>query len=249
MKLWEHEEFERLQYYAAKEKKSDAAILIFPGGAYAFLADHEGRGYAEYLNSIGYDAFVCLYRVAPARFPGALLDARRAVRVIKKHARELGIDPDKIVVMGSSAGGNLAALLCTCSDALPGEEEDDLRDLPYLPDGQVLCYPVISLALDETTHKDSRKNLLGDDLRLAMALSPERNVNGKTPEAFLWHTADDPAVSVRNTLIYAEALCAAGVPAEVHIFPHGYHGMGLAKDDPSVGAWTGLLEAWLKNNF
>ena len=246
MKLWENEKEERLIYYPAANKKSDASVVIFPGGAYAFLADHEGKGYAEFLNGLGYDAFVCAYRVAPDRFPLPLLDARRAMRLVRANAEKLGLDAHKVFVMGSSAGGNLAALLCTYTGALKGEDADGIDRLPYLPDGQILCYPVISLSKEDVTDFGSRTNLLGEQIALKDTLSPEENVTAHTPPAFLWHTANDPSVHVENTLVYASALSAAGVPFEVHIFPEGFHGLGLAKDDPYVGAWTGLLARWLE---
>lgn len=246
MKLRNCEEAERLVYYPAQNKKSRTAVLIFPGGGYEMLADHEGKGYAEFLNENGYDAFVCYYRVSPDRFPAPLLDARRAMRLIRKNAEKFGIAPDRVAVMGSSAGGNLAALLSTFTEPLAGEEEDDLMDVPYLPNAQILCYPVITLADEAIVERGSRGNLFGENFDGARAVSPEFHVTEKTPPAFLWHTADDDCVPVGNSLLYTSVLRAHGVPVELHVFPHGRHGLGLAKDDPSVGAWTGLLLSWLK---
>ena len=246
MKLWEKEESERLIYYPAAQKKSKKAVVIFPGGAYAFLAEHEGKGYAEFFNGRGYDAFVCLYRVAPDGFPLPLLDARRAVRLVRAHADEYGIDPGKIAVIGSSAGGNLVSLLSTYTEKLTGEDADEIDEEPYLPNGQILCYPVITLANDKVTHVDSRDNLLGDRRDLYATLSPELHVTPSTPPAFLWHTAGDHGVDPENTLLYASALIKAGVKTETHIFPGGCHGMGLAKDDPVVGQWTDLVIRWLE---
>ena len=247
MKLWKDEASERLVCYPAAKKKSKTAAVIFPGGAYAFLAEHEGKGYAEWFNSVGCDAFVCLYRVAPDAFPLPLLDARRAVRLVRAHAKELEIDPGKIVVIGSSAGGNLAALLSTYQEPLPGEGVDETDAQPFLPNGQILCYPVVSLADDNVTHRESRQNLLGGRTDLYEKLSPELHVTKDTPRAFLWHTAGDGGVNPENTLRYASALQRAGVPYEAHIFPGGLHGMGLAQDDPVIGQWTKLLETWLSN--
>lgn len=238
-----------LVYFPAKEKKSDAAMVIFPGGAYAFLAEHEGRDYAEFFNSIGYDAFVCAYRVAPHCFPEPLIDARRAVRNVRFHSEKLGIDKNKIAVVGSSAGGNLAALLCTYLEKIDGEGEKKEDDECFLPNFQILCYPVISLVNDSLTHADSKRNLLGKDRQLAELLSPELHVTADTPPAFLWHTAEDGCVPVENTLLYTQALKRAGVSVETHIFPHGGHGMGLAKNDPSVSLWTALLENRLRQVF
>lgn len=236
MKLWADEEEERLAYYPARERKSDTAVLIFPGGAYAFLADHEGSGYAEFLSAAGYDAYVCAYRVKPDAFPLPLLDARRAMRLLRQTKKY-----KKIVVMGSSAGGNLAALLCTHFGRLPGEDEGE-----FLPDGQILCYPVITLTNNELTHEYSRVCLTGGNAALYAELTPETHVTKRTPPAFLWHTAGDEGVPMQNTLIYADALTRASVPVEAHIFPGGYHGMGLAQDDPVIGQWTALMLRWLE---
>ena len=247
MKLWNDEKDERLVYYPAENKKSRTAVLIFPGGGYEMLADHEGKGYAEFLNENGCDAFVCCYRVAPDRFPAPLLDARRAMRLIRKNAEEYGVAPDRIAVMGSSAGGNLAALLSTFTDPLAGEEKDDLCGVvPFLPNAQILCYPVITLADESIVERGSRGNLFGGDLEGARAVSPEFHVTEDTPPAFLWHTADDGCVPVGNSLLYTSVLRAHGVPVELHVFPHGWHGLGLAKGDPSVGVWPELLLRWLK---
>ncbi len=248
-RLSEHWNSETLRFFPAEEKKSNAAIVIFPGGAYAFRAEHEGKGYAEFFNSIGYHAFVCAYRVAPHRFPAPLIDARRAVRCVRSHAEELGIDKNKIAVIGSSAGGNLAALLCTYLENIEGEEAEDGRHEDFLPNFQILCYPVISLADNTVTHAESKRNLLSSDEDLARILSPELHVTRKTPPAFLWHTANDSCVPVENTLLYTEALKKAGVSVETHIFPNGSHGLGLARENPSVSVWTKLLETRLKDVF
>ncbi len=241
-----------LEYYRAEEKKSRGTVLIFPGGAYSFRAEHEGKGYALFLNALGYDAFVCQYRVAPqGTYPAPLCDAARAIRMIRHRAEEWGIDPGKIAVMGSSAGGNLAALLSTCKEAPCENETPDEVDIEdFRPNFQILCYPVISLCDDTITHSGSKKNLCGGQPGLAELLSPEKNVTASTPPAFLWHTDDDDCVPVENTLLYAGALRAAGVSAETHIFPHGHHGLGLALGDETVKIWTKLLERrlleWMK---
>lgn len=239
-----------LEYYKAKEKKSRGTILILPGGAYAFRAEHEGRGYALFLNALGYDAFVCQYRVAPARYPAPLADAARAMRMIRQNADKWNLDPKKVAVMGSSAGGNLAALLATCEQAPTENERRDATDKEeFRPDYQILCYPVISLYDDCVTHAGSKTNLLGDCPEkvneLAYALSPELHIRKDTPPAFLWHTEDDGCVPVENTLLYASALRKAGIPAETHIFPHGSHGLGLAEGNRTVAIWQKLLESRL----
>ena len=250
MNLWENtpglcEKIPTLDYYPAKNKKSDATVVIFPGGAYVGLATHEGQGYAEFLNDFGYDAFVCNYRVKPHAFPLPLLDARRAVRTVRYNADKYGINKSKIAVMGSSAGGNLAALASTCTLPLEYEGTDEIDSENFLPNAQILCYPVITLVDKNVMHEGSMLNLLADRLDLAPALSPELNVTKSTPPAFIWHTAEDSGVSVLNSYMYASALKKQDVPVEMHIFPFGGHGMGAAVGNPNVSQWTGLLDNWL----
>ena len=169
--------------------------------------------------------------------------ARTAISYIRANAEKFGIDKHKVAAMGSSAGGSLCSLLSTCLLPLEGEGTDGADREEFLPDFQILCYPVISL-FDNLTHADSKTNLLGsgaDREALAAALSPETHLTKQTPPAFIWHTADDPCVKVGNSLLYAEKLHAAGVPCECHIFPHGSHGLGLATELPDVRAWSALL--------
>lgn len=233
-----------LEFYPALEKKTSAAVVIFPGGGYAGRAEHEGRGYALYLNSIGMNAFVCEYRVSPDRFPAQLLDARRAVRFVRANAEKFGVDPDRIAVMGSSAGGHLAALVSTFSGCIEGEEEDEIDSFPYRPSATVLCYPVIHMP-DESniSHPWSYENLLGENRDYAK-YSPDLLVTDDTPAAFIWHTSEDPAVSVINSYRYAEALAIHGIAHEMHIFPHGGHGLGLASGDAHIAQWSELLKNW-----
>ncbi|MBO7292531.1 MAG: alpha/beta hydrolase, partial [Clostridia bacterium] len=148
-------------FYPPAEKKSDAAVVIFPGGGYHHRAKHEGEGYAEFLNGFGIAAFVVDYRVTPAYFPDPLLDARRAVRFVRANAERFGIDPQKIAVMGSSAGGHLAALVSTYLERIEGEGVDAIDEFDALPNAQVLCYPVIS-SDERIAHVGSFRTLLGD---------------------------------------------------------------------------------------
>lgn len=230
--------------YIPEEKVSTAALLILPGGAYTGRAPHEGKGFAEFFNSLGLSAFVLAYRVSPATFPDPLLDARRAMRYLRANAERFGIDPDRIAVVGSSAGGHLAALVSTYTAPLAEEGADAIDALPYLPNAQVLCYPVIS-SDEAVSHAYSYKKLLGDRYGERDAVSPELLVTEGTPRAFLWHTADDAVVNVQNSYRYATALREHGVPCEMHIFPFGPHGLGLAPNDAHVAQWAGLLAAWL----
>ena len=245
--LWEGAESTKIEWYEPKEKKSDAAVIVFPGGGYVNLCDYEGKDYAEYLNTLGITAFVVYYRRDPNFFPIPLLDARRAVRFVRANAKEFGIASDKIAVMGSSAGGHLCALLSTYTNPIDGEGVDKLDETDYLPNAQILCYPVIS-SDEAISHKWSYMSLLGEKYPEKENFSPELLVTEKTPKAFIWHTAGDQSVPVENSYRYATALARKGVECELHVFPFGRHGLALCLDDAHVGQWKGLLTSWLKLN-
>lgn len=233
-----------LEAYIPEKRKTRAAFLILPGGAYAHRAPHEGVGYAEFLNSFGISAFVVGYRVSPATFPDPLLDARRAVRYLRANAEKFDIDPERIAVIGSSAGGHLAAFLSTYRKPLEGEGGDEIDTYDYLPNLQVLCYPVIS-SDEQISHAYSYRMLLGDLYDDRAAYSPELLVSADTPPAFIWHTAEDAAVSVENSYRYATALKMNNIPCEMHIFPFGAHGRGVGKNEPHVAQWVPLLKNYL----
>lgn len=213
-----------------------AAVLICPGGGYVHLAmDHEGRQVAEWFNSFGVTAFVLKYRLAPRyRHPAMIEDARRAMRIIRSRAKEFGIDPTRIGVMGFSAGGHLASTLSNHF----GEGER--------PDFAILCYPVISFTT-RYTHSGSMRALLGDppDPALVWELSNELRVTSQTPPTFLFHTNADTGVPPENSILYYLALRRAGVPAELHIYQEGRHGVGLAPKDPVLSTWPARLKDWL----
>ena len=231
-------------HYTPTEKRSRAAVVIYSGGGYSHRAPHEGHGYAEFLASIGVSAFVVNYRVAPAHFPDELLDARRGVRFVRANAERFGIDPEKIAVIGSSAGGHLAALVSNYRAPIEGEDTDEIDRLDPIPNAQILCYPVIS-SDPSVSHPGSYRNLLGDRADEAAAFDPELLVSDRTPTAFIWHTATDAGVNVINSYRYAAALRRANVPCEMHIFPIGSHGLGLAPAHPHIAQWAGLLKNWL----
>ena len=243
--LWNNADNEiKIDYYPSTFPASRAAVLILPGGAYGGHADYEGKGYASIINTFGMSAFVLKYRVSPNRFPLPLLDARRAVRFVRANAEKFGIDKDKVLVMGSSAGGHLAALLSTFTHPIDGEGEDSIDDEDFFPNAQILCYPVISS--DETiSHIDSFRNLLGNKYDEKEKFSADKLVTPKTPKAFIWHTSSDKSVSVMNSYRYAEALASNDVPCEMHIFPIGKHGLGFAAQLPYVSAWLEMLRKWL----
>ncbi len=233
-----------ITHYPLFYPASRAAVIILPGGGYGGRAPHEGEGYANYFNTIGVTAFVVNYRVAPAEFPDPLLDARRAVRFVRKHAEKFGIDKDKIAVMGSSAGGHLSALLSTYRGKIDGESLDDIDREDYLPNAQILCYPVIS-GDEAISHTGSFRNLLGDRYHERDAYSPELIADEKTPQAFIWHTANDTVVNVCNSYRYAARLREKNVSCELHVFPNGPHGIGTANRRPHVMQWLPLLHNWL----
>jgi acetyl esterase/lipase len=211
-------------------------VLVLPGGGYNHHADHEGKPVAEWLNSLGVSAFVLKYRVGPdTHHPIPLRDARTAMRTIREGAAHWRIDPARVGVLGFSAGGHLAAHLASGPDTEPGER----------PDLAVLCYPVVSALSPPSSSADF---LLGADATPAQrrAVSPERIAVPETPPVFLWHTADDPVVEVQHSLQFTQTLAELGVPVELHVFPHGRHGMGLAEEDPSVARWTTLCADWLR---
>ena len=232
-----------LKYYPAEKKLSTGTVIILPGGAYLRRAVHEGEGYALFLNSAGYDAFVLEYRVAPYRHPAPLLDARRAVRYVRAHAEKFGIDPEKIAIMGSSAGGHLAAHLSTFTGDIPEEPRDELCSVSPFPNAQILCYPVT----DSSSHLGSYKYLLGESYaELQDTVNPIKLATESAPPAFIWHTETDATVSVSSTLRYAARLHELGTRTELHVYPEGGHGLGLAEKFPSVNRWTRDLVFWLR---
>jgi acetyl esterase/lipase len=252
MKLWENtpgfcETEPEIVPYIPSDKRSNGAVVIFPGGAYVGLADHEGAGYAEYLTGQGIAAFVVKYRVAPHKFPLELLDARRAVRWVRFHAEEYGVDKERIAVMGSSAGGHLAALVSTYRGEVDFEGLDAVDAEDYLPNAQILGYPVICNPENDFAHRGSYHNPLESrETEDERKVDPSILADEKTPTAFIWHTAGDAGVNVINSYRYAEKLRTLNVPVEMHIFPYGPHGLGLAPKHPHVAQWSGLLLNWLR---
>jgi acetyl esterase/lipase len=236
-------------YRAPAERATGAAVVVCPGGGYQVVAaDHEGRQVAEWLNSLGASAFVLQYRLGPRyRHPAPLQDAQRAVRLVRARAREWGVDPRRVGILGFSAGGHLASTVATHFDDGRPEAADPVERQASRPDFAVLCYAVISL-YDPPAHSGSRRNLLGEPAAPALVelLSNERQVTVRTPPTFLWHTADDGAVPVTNSILFFEALTKAGVPGELHVFPHGRHGVGLAQGDPALSQWPKLCAAWME---
>ena len=229
-----------------------AAIIICPGGGYGALADHEGATYAQWFRHHGIAAFVLRYRLGSAgyRHPVPLTDAARALRLVRSRAKEWGVDTKRIGIIGSSAGGHLAATLLTHWDQGDPKAEDPIERESSRPDFGILCYAVISMG--EITHQGSRRNLLGEepDPALVQLLSNELQVTAATPPCFVWHTSDDSAVDVANSLEFAAALRRAGVPFDLHVYEHGAHGLGLGVARFDAGAtlhpWASACIDWLR---
>lgn len=239
-------------YLPDSDKKSDAAIVICPGGAYAGLAQHEGNDYALFLNKAGITCFVLKYRLGTHGYkhPAMLQDVQRAVRLVRSKAEQWKINPDKIGVMGSSAGGHLASTLLTHFDNGNPESPDPVERVSCRPNLGILCYPVITMG--ENTHQGTKINLLGKnpDPELIKLLSNELNVKSNTPPCFIWHTWEDNAVKVENSLAFASALRKANIPFDLHIYQKGGHGMGLKDKSPfeNVHPWAKDLLFFLKEN-
>ncbi len=232
------------------DNKPKGCVIVCPGGAYSGLAGHEGGAYAEFLNKHGYHAFVLTYRVTPYNHPVELNDALRAIRFARYNAEKFGINPRRIAIMGSSAGGHLAVSASEHFD-YGLTEGDEIDRVSSRPDFAILCYPVVSL-VEPHSHFGSRYNLIGNpgNEALAISLSGEKSVRDDTPPTFIWHTFEDNCVPVENSIHYARALREKNIPFELHVFPHGWHGLGLSDPVPHTAQWTNLLINWLKlNNF
>jgi acetyl esterase/lipase len=238
-------------YLADPAKASGAAIVICPGGGYGGLAPHEGGQYAQFLNEAGIAGFVLKYRLGSSgyRHPAMLQDAARAVRLVRARAGEWQVDPKRIGIMGSSAGGHLASTLLTHFDAGKPDAADPIERQSSRPDLGILCYAVISMG--QFTHQGSMHNLLGKDPspELVRDLSNELQVTKETPPCFVWATYEDSAVPIENSLQFAEALRKAGVPFDLHIYQKGQHGLGLGTRDwnpEKRHPWTRDVLFWLQ---
>jgi len=235
-------------YLPPANKATGAAIVICPGGGYGGLAiSYEGHEVARWLNSIGVAGIVLQYRVAPYRHPYPLLDAQRALRVTRGNAKAWHLDPNRVGILGFSAGGHLASTAATHFDRGKKNAADPIERQSCRPDFQVLIYPVISFTA-AYTHTGSRDNLLGKDAapELIKRLSNEKQVTDHTPPAFLVHTTEDTVVPPENSIAYYRALHNARVPAEIHIFEKGQHGLGLGAKNAAFAKWPGLCAEWLR---
>jgi acetyl esterase/lipase len=239
-------------YQPPADKATGAAVVVCPGGGYRNLADHEGHAIAVWLNSIGVTGIVLKYRLGPRyQHPAMMNDVLRAIRTARAKAAEWKIDPARIAVMGFSAGGHLASTAATHFDDGNPQSSDPIERVSSRPDLAILCYPVITLD-GPATHRGSRQNLLGENppAELVNLMSNEKQVTSRTPPTFFFHTQDDSAVPVENSLLFAAALRREQVPYELHVYEKGRHGVGLAQDNPALATWPKLLENWLRaRNF
>jgi acetyl esterase/lipase len=226
------------------------AVVICPGGGYWGLAGHEGKDYALWLNQHGVAGLVLKYRLGSGgyRHPAMLQDAARALRLVRARSEAWRIDPARVGIMGSSAGGHLASTLLTHFDAGDPNSADPVERESSRPDLGILCYAVISMG--EHTHQGSKQNLLGPDpsAELVRLLSNELQVTPQTPPCFVWHTYEDAAVKVENALDFAAALRRNGVPFDLHVYQQGRHGIGLNDKPPFANAhpWAHDCLFWLK---
>lgn len=222
------------------DKPNGVAIIMCPGGGYARLAmNHEGHDMAPWLNAQGITYIVLKYRMPNGHYEVPLSDAEQAIRLVRQHAKEWNIRPDRIGIMGASAGGHLAASLATLYSS------NETR-----PDFQILFYPVISM-VPGVTHGGSRQNLLGNNpsQELEDKYTLEKQVNERTPQAFIMLSADDGAVPPANGIHYFEALLQHQVPATLHVYPTGGHGWGFRDAFTYKRQWTGELEKWLREGL
>ena len=233
---------------AVEPERRKPLALIFPGGAYARRSDREAEPVALRLQSLGIQAAVVRYSVAPARYPKALEEAAEAVAYARAHAEEWLCDPHRIAVLGFSAGGHAAAHIGVRWRRMP-------QGAMCRPDAMILAYPVITSG--EYAHRRSIENLLGDEYgRLKDEVSLEKAVADDTPPAFLWHTREDGSVPPENSLLMASELCRHGIPFELHIWQHGGHGMSLGNDQvyppdhenirPECQEWIDMAARWLR---
>jgi len=238
-----------LTIYLAPRVAVGTAVIVAPGGGYQGLAmDHEGRQVAYWFNAMGVSAFVLKYRLGPKyHHPIELGDAQRAIRIVRARAQEFGVQPDRIGMMGFSAGGHLTATAGTHFDAGKADAADPIDRASSRPDFLILGYPVIS-SDPAIAHAGSFRNLLGDnpDPKLLEDLSNDLRVTPNTPPTFLFHTTADTGVPAENSVRFYLALKKNKVPAEMHIFENGPHGVGLALNDPALSAWPTLLMNWLR---
>ncbi len=231
-----------------------AAVVILPGGGYhGHAMGHEGYQFADWFAAMGIQSAICTYRLRGRGndgkgygHPSPMQDAQRAIQTLRARAKELNIDPERVGVIGFSAGGHLCSTVSTHFLDATSTGKDPVARVSSRPDFSILCYPVIAFG-KPYTHHGSQQNLIGPkpDPKLVEELSNERQVTNDTPPTFIFHTAEDTVVPVQNSLQYYLALQRNGVPSELHVFPKGRHGVGLARQLPGASQWPELCRQWL----
>lgn len=242
-----NENTNKMYFFGAQTSKKVPTVVIFPGGGYSCRADdHEGKQTAAMFNKAGYNAAVVEYRVTPYHYPAELIDAQRAVKILRYNADKLNIDAEKIIVCGYSAGGHLAGITALLPD-ICNVCGDEIDKMSAEINGAILGYPVCS-SDEKIAHIGSFRNLLGEENYLSFGeFSLEKRVTEKTCPFFIWHTAADDCVPVENSLVLANALISKKVPCELHIYPFGSHGLGLAPEVPHLTTWYDLAAKWIKD--
>ncbi len=263
-KLWENgkipffkEEFQTeenlntsiVKSFIINDGKFHSGMIIVPGGGYTHRAEHEGEPIAKWLNEQGINAFVVDYRIEPYSHPVPMVDVKRAIKFVRFHSEKFMTIPNKIGIMGFSAGAHVACCATEFYDEEDYEYCDNIDKVSARPDACVLCYPVITMK-DEFCHSGSKERILGGNLSLEKKLSCEENVRDDMPPVFLWHTFEDMSVPVRNSLEMALSLKAKEIPFELHIYPNGRHGLGIVKcvDVEGTNKWTQCFQNWLWRN-
>jgi acetyl esterase/lipase len=238
-------------YWAPDALATGASVIVCPGGGYNVLAPHEGEPFAKWLNSQGITAFVLKYRLVKDGYhlPAIHGDAARAVRTIRANSKDWGLDPNKIGIMGSSAGGHLSAVMSTRYDAGKPDAADPIERVSSRPDATILCYAFILFDRKDKSDRHSRFLGANPTEEAIFAYTPARNVNAQTPPCFIWQTVEDTAVVPENALVLAEAYRKAGVPFDLHLYEKGRHGIGLGNatyDEAKLHLWTKDCAFWLK---
>ncbi|OPJ62100.1 alpha/beta hydrolase [Clostridium oryzae] len=264
--LWNEENYDKqtdgfkpyMDTYVLYGNKKRPAVVICPGGAYAFTSDREAEAIALKFNAAGFHAFIVYYSVAPRKHPQPILDVSRAMCIVRENAEKWNVDSNKIAICGFSAGGHLAASLSVYWEKDYISKHVQITQGLNRPNAAILCYPVITSG--EFAHEDSFKNLLGNKLSKSTIeeMSLEKHVNEKVPPTFIWHTYADELVPVENSLLFARALKSKEIPFELHIYPDGVHGLSLATEEtaydgygqnPHVATWMKLCIEWLIEVF
>jgi acetyl esterase/lipase len=247
--IGQNENSSALTPYLINDGVKRACVIVFPGGAYMKRSDHEGGPVALWLNSLGINAFVLNYRVAPYKYPALMADAQRAVRFVRYNCEEYGVDPDKLGVLGFSAGGHLACVASALYQTQFYPVQDEIDRVSARPNISVLCYPVVSLL--KYVHEETVTELLGSSSsELRESLSGEMIIHADMPPVFLWHTVEDQSVPVEHSIMLLQALRKNKTPVDCHIYNNGGHGLGIGLSPrgaaPVTAGWVEVCAEWLR---